>query len=148
MGFHHVVHACVRRGVPIVFLDFPRLVHDPEYLYWQLAPIIGHSVQHGAAINAHRRVAKPELVRVGKELAQGSEMEFPSFAALDRAALFRELRRVLAESKQCKEGLLRHTASALIRKATTSMITYPFRLALSAFQRCRKCFQANTFWLR
>jgi hypothetical protein len=56
----------VRRGVPIVFLDFPRLVHDPKYLYWQLAPIIGHCVQHVAAIKAHRRVAKPELVRAKK----------------------------------------------------------------------------------
>lgn len=94
MGFHHVIHACVRRDIPIVFLDFPRLIDDPEYLYRQLEPVIGQRVGHDAAVEAHRRVAKPELVRAGNELMKKYQTEFPAYAELDRAALFREIKRL------------------------------------------------------
>ncbi|HEF4780142.1 TPA: hypothetical protein SAP37_005276 [Burkholderia multivorans] len=106
MGFHRVVHALVRKNIPIIFLDFPRLIEDGEYLYERLRPIIGHMVSPATAMRAHRETAKPDLVRIAAEIsgekAQPSVSvgeNFPPFQVLDRAALFRELQRTQAALK-------------------------------------------------
>jgi len=100
MGFHQVVHAFVKKQIPIVFLDFPRLVEDGEYLYQQLKPVFGNSVTREQAMDAHMRSARKDFVRVGAELeGRGGSasspvvaIKFPSYSEIDRAALFRELK--------------------------------------------------------
>src|SRR5579864_4152011 len=73
MGFHQVVHACVKRQIRMVFLDFPRVVDDGVYLYEQLMPVFGGSVSRKIALDAHSRVARKDLVRVGGELNAGGD---------------------------------------------------------------------------
>jgi len=100
VGFHDLVHALIKRGIPIVFLDFSRMIEDGEYLYSQLRPYLGANADREAALQLHRELASPDLMRVGAELnpqvapakTVDSPTEFPSFEALDRSALLRELK--------------------------------------------------------
>lgn len=111
VGFHQVIHALVGRGVPIVFLDFPRMVEDGEYLYEQLKPYLGSAIDQDAALQLHRSLANPDLVRVGTELnhelpvtpANEVPQIFPSVESLDRMALLRELKAV----KRARSPLLK-----------------------------------------
>ncbi|MEM5435623.1 hypothetical protein [Paraburkholderia diazotrophica] len=109
MGFHHVVHRLVENDIPIVFLDFPRFATDGEYLYRQLASVL--PVDKAAALDAHRRTAKPDLVRVGKEIsgaplaqAHSPGIEFPSHDSLDRNALYRELQSCRSSARRADES--------------------------------------------
>jgi hypothetical protein len=110
MGFHQVIYALVRKDVPIVFLDFPRLAQDADYLYRQLAPILGQ-VSRDAAIIAHKSTAKPDLIRLQKEIDEGEAgqvfapaIHFPDQSILDRAALLRELDNVRAAARQHRDS--------------------------------------------
>ncbi len=120
MGFHELIQALVKKDIPVVLLDFPRFVEDADYLYRKLRPVLGAKLDHAKALGAHRELADPSMVRVGKELAadtvvaQGrvpasasnvhaSALEFPSYGALDRVALRRELdknRKLVVQSGQ------------------------------------------------
>lgn len=132
MGFHQVVYAFVKKQIPIVFLDFPRLVEDGEYLYEQLRPVFGNSVTREQAIAAHKRSARKDFVRVGAEL-EGKEgcagsspvpIKFPSFSDIDRAALFRELKNAKRDADlhqaRCREleDALRNAESASTKTIT------------------------------
>lgn len=110
LGFHELMHTLVKHDVPLVMLDFPRLVEDPDYLYEKLHPVIGDKVDRERALLAHRETAVPSKVRVGRELAthttsppsQGPYapthgIEFPSQATLDRVAIKRELDKAVSE---------------------------------------------------
>ncbi|KWF29274.1 hypothetical protein [Burkholderia pseudomultivorans] len=121
MGFHHVVHALVKREIPIIFLDFPRLIEDGAYLYGRLATILDKYISRDKAIEAHGTLANPEMVRVGKELATSAQassespnIQYPSHSALDRAALLRELKRSRNEMLQANGSL--RTAEALLEE--------------------------------
>ncbi|WP_213959220.1 hypothetical protein [Variovorax sp. dw_954] len=108
MGFHEVVHALVKRDIPIVLLDFPRFVEDAEYLCAKLLPVLGDKVSRQRALDVHRQLADPGKVRVGRDLAVDaggagprapvSGPNFPDYAAQDRIALRRELARARAHS--------------------------------------------------
>ncbi|MBT2336881.1 hypothetical protein J7E49_23620 [Variovorax paradoxus] len=110
LGFHELMHTLVKYDVPLVMLDFPRLVEDPDYLYDKLHPVIGAKVDRERALSAHRETAVPAKVRVGRELAahtagprpqeprtQAPGIEFPSQATLDRVAIKRELDKAVSE---------------------------------------------------
>jgi len=148
MGFHQVVHALVKRKVPIVFLDFPRLVDDAEYLYEQLKPVFGRRVSRGAALAAHRATANPELVRVGAEVAHSEsqpplcepQLNFPSHETLDRAALLRELKhaRRAADAANAKLSKIETRASGGIKPRMSEVrgslfwrMTFPLRSMLT-----------------
>jgi hypothetical protein len=94
MGFHRVVHACVKKRVPLIFLEFPRFIADGEYLYKQLQPIL-KGIDLSTAMLAHAKTARPDKVRIGGELASSTNITkgdlFPDFDALDRVALHREI---------------------------------------------------------
>jgi septal ring factor EnvC (AmiA/AmiB activator) len=105
-----VVYALVKKDVPIVFLDFPRLVQDADYLYRQLQPILSQ-VSRDVAIGAHMSTAQPDLVRLGKEIAESGAgqvfapgINFPDQSVLDRAALFRELENARATARQHRDS--------------------------------------------
>lgn len=101
LGFHELMHTLVKHDVPLVMLDFPRLVEDPAYLYDKLQPVLGAKVNRERALSAHRETAVPSKVRVGRELAADTAgapgIEFPSQATLDRVAIKRELDKAVSE---------------------------------------------------
>ncbi len=100
MGFHQVIHAFAKRAVPMVFLDFSRMIEDGEYLFEQLKPFLPESMDREAALTLHQSLAAPDLMRMAAELGhkpahdtseEGSH-SLPAFETLDRAALLRELK--------------------------------------------------------
>ncbi|KAF1067250.1 hypothetical protein [Variovorax sp.] len=138
LGFHELLHALVKRNVPIVLLDFPRFIEDPDYLYGALSATLGDSVDRASALRAHARVAEPSKVRIGRELAEpaaGAEavgaprLAFPNHAALDRSALKRELanasRRVAQLERQIAE----------LRNSRSWRITAPLRALVQLLRR-------------
>jgi len=102
LGFHELMHTLVKHDVPLVMLDFPRLIEDPAYLYDKLQPVLGAKVDRERALSAHRETAVPAKVRVGREIAAHTAqapgiVEFPSQATLDRVAIKRELDKAVSE---------------------------------------------------
>ena len=109
LGFHELMHTLVKHDVPLVMLDFPRLVEDPAYLYDKLHPVLGAKVDRARALSAHRETAVPAKVRVGRELAADTAgapgIEFPSQATLDRVAIKRELDKAVSERADLQRKL-------------------------------------------
>ena len=67
--FARLVQALVKRDIPVIFLDFPRIVEDPEYVFRKLKDFLPSTVDAGIAVEAHASVARKESVRVSKERA-------------------------------------------------------------------------------
>lgn len=107
VGFHHLVERLVRADVPLVLLDFPRLVLDAEYVFAKLAPLLplAPTVDAARAREVHRSLADAGKVRIGAELAEAGrrgtgdpgDAGEPSLATLDQIAIRRELSRLRAE---------------------------------------------------
>jgi hypothetical protein len=105
VGFHRLVERLVQADVPIIFLAFPRLVEEADYLFDKLKPVLPAEITREQARRSHQSIADPDLVRVGRELRQeyrhdprrsNRPMEMPSFEELDNVALRRELERLRA----------------------------------------------------
>jgi hypothetical protein len=61
--FFELVRVLARHRVPMLFLEFPRLVADPDHCYEALAPLLEeHGVDRREFAWAHSSVAKPDLV--------------------------------------------------------------------------------------
>ncbi|WP_174973296.1 hypothetical protein [Burkholderia contaminans] len=94
MGFHQVIHACVKKRVPLIFLEFPRFITDGKYLYEQLRSVLA-GIDSSRAMRSHAQTARPDKVRIASELANSASISkgdlFPSFDSLDRVALHREI---------------------------------------------------------
>src|SRR6185437_14260486 len=98
------IEQLVQAEVPIIFLAFPRLVQDADYLFEKLRPILPKEISPEQARDAHRRLADKDKVRVGAELGQetapagatagGPLVKYPEQGALDAIALRRELSRL------------------------------------------------------
>lgn len=141
LGFHELLHALVKHGVPVVLLDFPRFVDDPDYLYEALRSTLGDRLDRAAALRAHAQVAVPSKVRIGRELgvdaavtcrpgfrAEGPGIAFPSHATLDRTALKRELDKKAARVEQLEQRI------ALLEASHSWRVTAPMR-AISGLAR-------------
>ena len=105
VGFFQLVERLVHAEVPIVWLAFPRLADDADYLFTRLAPLLP-GVDAATARAVHARLADPALVRVGAELQAATHPDAPDLAALDGVALRRELirtRNQLAAAEQARE---------------------------------------------
>ena len=109
VGFHHLVQRLIAADIPIIFLAFPRLAEDSDYLFDRLRPVLPDNIDRQAARDAHRRIADLAKVRVGSELDAARQpeaavspiMRHGSPEALDSIAIRRELsrlRRQLADS--------------------------------------------------
>ena len=132
VGFHRLVNRLVQAEVPVIFVAFPRLVQDTDYLIDKLRPVIPASVTLEQARQAHRRVADAALVRVGQELSRTGERPalvatsataVPTLKELDNIALRRELVRLrdrLAATEAARLALARP------------------RLVRRLFNRCRR----------
>jgi hypothetical protein len=118
VGFYHLIERLVSKEVPVVFVAFPRLVHDPEYLFAKLAPFLP-GVSTEQAREAHARVADPSMPRVGGELRATALRQDasaagagPDLATLNHLALRRELTRLRAELGAAEERASEAAASA------------------------------------
>ncbi len=61
LQFHHLVHALAKHDVPMIWLHFPRLVKDAEYLYGKLQAVLPGK-DFAAFDRAFQAVSRPELV--------------------------------------------------------------------------------------
>lgn len=134
VGFHRLVETLVKADVPIVFLDFPRIVTDADYLFGKIRPLIASSVDIESARAAHARVARSDNVRVSSEFAdadapprtQGPIYAYPTLEQLDGVALKRELKKLRerlasaeASERQARSEIER--AGAEHRRATEEL---------------------------
>lgn len=61
--FYKTILPLVQFEVPIYFLEFPRLIADPDYLFRALGPLMSdHGVDRAEFLGAHEKTARPELV--------------------------------------------------------------------------------------
>lgn len=126
--FHQLVHRLERAEIPIVFLDFPRLAEDADYLFRKLRFVLPAGTTCERARATHARIADSRKIRVGQELRAASlappsrpVVEYPASDILDRVALAREVARLNAEAASTKAALveahaaLDHTQGALVQ---------------------------------
>ena len=59
--FYRLVHTAVKYQVPTVYVYFPRIVNDPEYLYEKIRPAL-LDTEYAPFLRAFKRVSRPELV--------------------------------------------------------------------------------------
>jgi hypothetical protein len=138
VGFHELLHALVKKDIPLVLLDFPRFVEDPEYLCDKLQPVLGDAVSRERALATHRSLAQPSKVRVERDLAAAAGARasvatlqgpaFPDFASLDQVALRRELDRMRQRNAELELQL------AHIRNSAWWRWMAPLRSAVSALR--------------
>jgi hypothetical protein len=132
-GFHGLVNRLVQAEVPLIFVAFPRMVQDTDYLIGKLRPVIPASVTLEQARQSHRRVADAALVRVGQELSQTGELHvlpaasLPTLKELDNIALRRELVRLRDRLAATEAARLALARSQLVRRL---------------FNRCRRTVRA------
>ena len=63
--FYKLIHTLVKREIPTTFLHFPRLVHDPEYLYDKLRFLL-NQIPFDRFLSEFTATARPDLVHVFK----------------------------------------------------------------------------------
>jgi len=112
VGFYQLLERLVRAEIPVIFLSFPRLVEDADYLYRKLADVLPETITAEAARAAHADIAEPAKVRVGTELqpvadeaGPGFVLNGPSPLRLERAALSRALADVRRERDDVRARL-------------------------------------------
>jgi SAM-dependent methyltransferase len=113
VGFHRLVERLVKADIPILFLAFPRMVEDWQYLFQKLRPVLPPTIDEHTARDAHQRASDPAKVRIGAELAgvvEGAVVEgaspaivpaihYASHQQLDAIAARRELAHVRQEAQ-------------------------------------------------
>jgi hypothetical protein len=117
VGFHILIETLVRADIPILFLEFPRLVEDGPYLFNKLQPWLPRAIPEEQGLAAHRRVADVKMVRVRHEhsaetkyaAAQGvgpaPMIAYDDHAVLDQLAIRRELERLRSVEAKLKAML-------------------------------------------
>lgn len=102
--FYNLVQRLIDAGIPIVFLGFPKLALDGEYLFTKLRAHLPDHITLESAQAAFHSVADYEKIRVGDELAftefeastiVGS-IKHPGIEQLDQIAIRREIERLNA----------------------------------------------------
>lgn len=127
LGFHHLVERLTAAEVPIVFVHFPRLIRDADYLYEKLSPILRQPVDPESFRAAHGKIADLTQIRVNK-VAHDPEIE-----RLERAALMREIERLrdsLATAKA--EGAAHQEHANIIETSRMWRMLAPVRAMLRA----------------
>jgi hypothetical protein len=119
LGFHETIRALVKKKIPILFVDFPTMIQDSEYLWSALEPLLKTHTEREDALSAHARTADVSKVRVGVDLTAPAPKEdgaatmsrsphhiaYPSHATLDRAALLREMANARKDLARLEEEL-------------------------------------------
>jgi hypothetical protein len=60
-SLYELMYTLARHDIPVLLLSFPRLVHDPEYLYSRLSPLFPY-VTEDRFLQVHAEICRPELV--------------------------------------------------------------------------------------
>ncbi len=107
VSFHRLVQRLVKADIPVVFLDFPRLALDAEYLFRKLRRFVPATITQ--ALAAHAEIADPKKIRVGGELGALREAPAPEAGCeahdlLDAVALRREVRRLLDQLAEAERS--------------------------------------------
>jgi hypothetical protein len=125
LGFHHLVNRLVLAEVPLIFVAFPRLVEDADYLFGKLRPLIPASITPEQARRSHGRTADASLARVGRELRRAGERKpaprdsassMPTLLELDNIAMRRELVRLRNELAETEVARLALARSLVLRR--------------------------------
>jgi hypothetical protein len=118
-GFHKLLHRLVRADIPLVLIEFPRLVQDAAYLHSKLVPVLPELVTLDLSVAAHKKIAEPTKVRVGTEV----EALLSAEEIVSRAALSREITRLREEIRRVQESKAVRTLRFLSRLARRFGIT-------------------------
>ena len=97
VGFHRLVETLVRHDIPLVFLHFPRLASDPEYLFEKLAFILPADTTLERVRCAVARVSEAENIRVEQEIALSPSD--PALLVVENIALKREVERLRLDAE-------------------------------------------------
>ncbi len=103
VGFHELVERLVRADVPMIFLSFPRIVLDADYLFRALATVVPCGTTQQAAVAAHARVAVAAKIRIDAELGSPAR-EYADSRDLDTIAVRRQLKRMRAELESMRSS--------------------------------------------
>jgi hypothetical protein len=114
VGFQKTIHILVKHEIRIVFLDFPRLVEDGDYLYEKLKDFLPQNLGKECALKAHTKLVDLSKVRTGAEIsaicnkatAEQSKflqpgIEYPSLDTIDTIALKRAISSLRKLSTEC-----------------------------------------------
>ena len=112
VGFHRLVRILTEADIPTIFVTFPRIIEDADYLFAKVQPLLPLGTSLEQAREAHRCVAKADHVRIGTELKGGvaadefrftaGGIKYPDQAQVDSVALRREIQRLQRESEEQK----------------------------------------------
>jgi len=58
---YKIIHTLVKRDIPLTFLYFPRLIHDPRYVHQKLEFLFS-DLSYGRFLESFQRTVKPEFV--------------------------------------------------------------------------------------
>jgi hypothetical protein len=103
VGFHQLVERLVRADVPMIFLSFPRMALDADYLFHALGPVMPRGTTQRAALAAHARVAVAAKIRIDAELGSPAR-EYADNHDLDTIAVRRQLKRMRAELESMRSS--------------------------------------------
>lgn len=114
VGFHKTVHILVKHEIRIVFLDFPRLVEDGDYLYERLKSLLPENLEKERALKAHAKLVDLSKVRTGREISAICNIatpeqskflqpgiEYPGLDKIDTIALKRALSNLRKLTTEC-----------------------------------------------
>jgi hypothetical protein len=85
--FARLVQALVKRDITLIFLDFPRIVEDAEYLFRKVKDFLPATVDVGAAAAAHANLARKDSARVTKERASVHNVQASAATSKTRDSL-------------------------------------------------------------
>ncbi len=110
VGFHRLVHRLTEADIPIVFVEFPRLISDADYLFGKLRSFLPATVTAEVARSAHGKLAHIEDVRTETELSSAasnvvSGAKHSDLEHLDQIAIRRELKRLRAACAEQESAL-------------------------------------------
>ena len=105
VGFHRLIQRLVDEDIPILFLGFPRLISDGDYLFSKLRPYLPETITAEKALAAHRALADPAKIRTEQERqpdAPVATADSPAYRnaqhsaheQIDHIAIRRELKRL------------------------------------------------------
>lgn len=113
VGFYRVVHWALRNDLPIVFLDFPRLVQDGDYLINGLWPWLSRHCTREIANTAFAATAQTEKVTVGSAPEQKLSRE--DFRAMQ--LVLRDVQRQNAQAREANQELRSQLQRLRLEKA-------------------------------
>jgi hypothetical protein len=121
VSFHRLVQFAVHRDIPLIILDFPRLVTDADYLWRKLEKVI--PLERTRSIEVHARISDLSLVHDSKQDFLLEHADSERSEQLDRAAISREVHHMRQQI-----AALEHSEHALKSELETLMAVKPASL--------------------